>query len=98
MIGFLAFTLDSYVNHLPLGKSFGTASTTISSRPVILIFDRLFRTFVPMLVQHIYKIRLISEVGAEQLLLDIAAMKDILIEMPTLTNKRGVAPIPNVPR
>jgi hypothetical protein len=31
---------------------------------------RLFREFIPMLTQSIYKCRQISEIGAEQLLLD----------------------------
>ena len=49
-----------------------------------------------MLVQHIYKCRRISQSGAEQLLLDVAVMKGIIVEMPTLTNNRG-APSKNAP-
>ena len=50
------------------------------------------RVFVPLVVSHIYKCKQISEIGAEQLLLDIAAMKGIIVEMPALTNVRGAAP------
>lgn len=47
-----------------------------------------------MLTQSIYKCRLISEVGAQQLLLDTAAIKSILLELPTLSNSRKSATVP----
>lgn len=51
--------------------------------------DSFAGEFVPMLVKHIYSCKQISEIGAEQLLLDIAAMKAIIVDMPALTNARG---------
>lgn len=60
--------------------------------------DEFVGIFVPLLVQHIYDCKQISEIGAEQLLLDIAAMKSIIVDMPSLTNARGGASKPVPPR
>jgi len=42
--------------------------------------------FVQQFVQNILRCKLISEVGAEQLLLDVTAIKSILLEIPTLSS------------
>lgn len=43
---------------------------------------------VPLIVQHIFKCKQISEVGAEQMLLDIIGIKAIFLEMPTRLDPR----------
>ena len=58
------------------------------------IENNVNREFIPMLTQSIYKCRLISEVGAQQLLLDTAAIKSILLELPTLSNSRKSTTVP----
>lgn len=41
-------------------------------------------SFIPKLVQHVFKCKPLSTVGAEQLLLDIHMLKTILIDLPSI--------------
>jgi hypothetical protein len=52
---------------------------------------------IPALVQTIFKCRLISEVGAEQMLLDITSIKQVLLEIPTysLEGKKDPSTVPS---
>jgi len=45
--------------------------------------DSFVSSFISKLIQSVYKCRRISEVGAEQILLDMTAIKTVLLDMPT---------------
>ena len=43
-----------------------------------------FSSFIPKFIQHIYKCKPVSTVGAEQLLLDTHSLKTELLDLPSL--------------
>lgn len=53
--------------------------------------DLFVGSIVPRLIQNIYKIKRISEVGAQKLLLDISTLKKVFVMMPTFGLPDGSA-------
>lgn len=51
---------------------------------LILLFLILFSSFIPKFIQHLYKCKPLSNIGAEQLLLDTHSLKTILLDMPSI--------------
>jgi hypothetical protein len=44
----------------------------------------IYSSFIPKFIQHIYKCKPVSTVGAEQLLLDTHMLKTVLLDLPSI--------------
>ncbi|CAG8805353.1 25593_t:CDS:2, partial [Racocetra persica] len=56
--------------------------------------DKFVESFVIKFTNHLIKCKPISEVGAEQMLLDVHALKTLLLEMPTMGMENPAPPPP----
>lgn len=64
-----------------------------SLRIQLLITNK--RVFVSKYLIQIFKCKPISEIGAEQLLLDTHSIKTLLLDMPSMGSSDGPVVIPN---
>lgn len=44
----------------------------------------VFSSFIPKFIQNLYKCKPLSNIGAEQLLLDTHSLKTILLDLPSM--------------
>jgi len=51
---------------------------------IIIIRILIFSSFIPKFIQHLYKCKPLSNIGAEQLLLDTHSLKTILLDLPSM--------------
>eukprot|EP01114_Cavostelium_apophysatum_P021812 TRINITY_DN7705_c0_g1_i1.p1 TRINITY_DN7705_c0_g1~~TRINITY_DN7705_c0_g1_i1.p1 ORF type:complete len:856 (+),score=183.73 TRINITY_DN7705_c0_g1_i1:75-2642(+) len=49
-------------------------------------------SFIPLLISYVYKCRRMSEVGAQQLMLDFTAIKSILLDLPNMGKMQASTP------
>jgi hypothetical protein len=82
---------SEYVNQIStyLSQSVPTYAAWLKDLHFRFFCDSFVESFIPKLAENIYKCRQISEVGAEQLLLDMTSIKTILIEMPVMAKGGG---------
>lgn len=45
---------------------------------------KFLSSFIPKFIQHLYKCKPLSNIGAEQLLLDTHSLKTILLDLPSM--------------
>jgi hypothetical protein len=84
----LLLTFDSFAIPLSCKPFFSSFPFSVSDFESLL----LKRSFIPHLIQTLFKCRRISEVGAQQLMLDFTAIKTILLELPK-SGKPDPAPV-----
>jgi hypothetical protein len=69
-----------------LGYSLLTSShLSVHTSDFCLCFCKfIYSAFIPKFIQHIYKCKPVSTVGAEQLLLDTHMLKTVLLDLPSI--------------
>ncbi|KAJ6835965.1 vacuolar protein sorting-associated protein 53 A [Iris pallida] len=84
---------SEYVNgiNLILGSSIPVLGSLLSPTYFQFFLDKLAASLGPRFYLNIYKCKLISETGAQQMLLDTQAVKTILLEIPALGKQTTVA-------
>jgi flagellar hook-basal body complex protein FliE len=83
-----------YVNQIStyISQTIPMYATWLKDAHFRFFCDSFVGSFIPRIIENIYKCRQISEIAAEQLLLDMTSIKTILADLPTLSQSGGDPP------
>ena len=75
---------SAYVGELTrvLRRAFSIVRRRLDETPFRSFCDKFVRAFVPRYVEAVYRCKKIGEMGAQQLLLDVTAVKAVLLSLP----------------